>query len=100
MVDSLTPQALLAIDSAMIKFVSSRPRKVIAIVRYMVVDSSAPIPWLPDRSGRWRRIWSPTGQKRPVRRCAPAPLTRPVATGRATVYSSTNATDAPVDSRI
>src|SRR5262249_16901647 len=31
-----------------IKFVSSRPRKVIAIVRYMVEESSAAIPWLPD----------------------------------------------------
>src|SRR5215470_15133418 len=47
-VDSLTPETLLAIDSAMIKFVSSRPRKVIAIVRYMVEESSAAIPWLPD----------------------------------------------------
>ena len=35
-IDSLTPQTLHAIDSAMINFVSSRPRKVIAIVRYMV----------------------------------------------------------------
>ena len=48
MIDSLTPQALQAIDSAMIKFVSSRPRKVIAIVRYMVEESPAGIPLLPD----------------------------------------------------
>ena len=47
-IDSLTPQTLHAIDSAMINFVSSRPRRVIAIVRYMVEESSAAIPWLPD----------------------------------------------------
>jgi hypothetical protein len=47
-IDSLTPQTLQAIDSAMVKFVCSRPRKVGAIVRYMLEDSSAEIPWLPD----------------------------------------------------
>lgn len=47
-IDSLTPQSLQAIDSAMIDFVSSRPRKVIAIVRYMAEEYSAAIPYLPD----------------------------------------------------
>src|SRR5262249_30350381 len=47
-IDSLTPQTLQAIDSEMIKFVSSRPHKVIAIMRYMVEEASAKIPWLPD----------------------------------------------------
>jgi hypothetical protein len=32
----------------MVNFVSSRPRKVGAIMRYMVEESSAEIPWLPD----------------------------------------------------
>lgn len=47
-IDSLTPQTLQAVDSAMIALVSSRPRKVIAIVRYMVEEHSTTIPWLPD----------------------------------------------------
>jgi hypothetical protein len=47
-IDSLTSQTLHAIDSAMVNFVSSRPRKVGAIMRYMVEESSAEIPWLPD----------------------------------------------------
>lgn len=48
-IDSLTPQTLQAVDSAMIDLVSSRPRKVIAIVRYMVEEySAAATPWLPD----------------------------------------------------
>jgi|SRR6185437_3960499 len=47
-IDSLTSQTLHAIDSAIIDLVSFRPHKVIAIVRYMVEEYSAPIPWLPD----------------------------------------------------
>jgi hypothetical protein len=47
-IDSLTPQMLQAIDSAMIGFASLRPRKVTAIVRYIVEESSAAIPGLPD----------------------------------------------------
>jgi hypothetical protein len=43
-IDSLSPQTLQAIDSAMVNFVSSYPRKVIAIMRYMVEESSAEIP--------------------------------------------------------
>jgi hypothetical protein len=34
-IDSLSPQTLRAIDSAMVDFVSSYPRKVIAIMRYI-----------------------------------------------------------------
>src|SRR5581483_7432751 len=47
-IDSLTPQMLQAIDSAMINFVSSRPRNVIVIVRHMIEEPCAAIPWLPD----------------------------------------------------
>jgi hypothetical protein len=47
-IDSLTPQMLQAIDSAMVNFVSSCPRKVIAIMRYMFEKPPAEIPWLPD----------------------------------------------------
>jgi len=47
-IDSVTPQMVQAIDSAMINFVSLRPRKVVAIMRYMLEESSAEIPWLPD----------------------------------------------------
>lgn len=47
-IDSLTPQMLQAIDSAMVNFVSSCPCKVIAIMRYMAEKSAAEIPWLPD----------------------------------------------------
>jgi hypothetical protein len=47
-IDSLTPEMLLAIDSAMIGFVSSRPRKVIMIVRHILEKSSAAVPGLPD----------------------------------------------------
>lgn len=46
--ESLSADTLQAIDSAMINFVTSSPRKVIAIVRYMVEESSEEIPWLPD----------------------------------------------------
>src|ERR1700683_4963934 len=47
-VENLSAETLEAIDSAMIHFVSSTPRKVIAIVRYMVEESGEYIPWLPD----------------------------------------------------
>jgi hypothetical protein len=47
-IDSLTPQMLHAIDSAMIASTSSRPRKAIAIVSYILDSSSAAIPGLPD----------------------------------------------------
>ena len=47
-VDSLTPETLHAIDSAMIAFASSRPRKVIAIVRHMCELSPAAEPGLPE----------------------------------------------------
>jgi hypothetical protein len=47
-IDSLTPQMLRAVDSAMIDYLSSRPRKVGAIVRYILEESSAAIPGLPD----------------------------------------------------
>ncbi len=47
-IDSLTPETLHAIDSAMIGYVSSRPCKVVAIVRYIVEESSAAIPGMPD----------------------------------------------------
>jgi len=49
-VDSLTPAALYAIDSAMIAFASARPRKVIAIVRHMCELSPAAEPGLPEGS--------------------------------------------------
>ena len=47
-IEHLSADTLAAIDSAMIKFVSISARKVIAIVRYMVEESSEEIPWLPD----------------------------------------------------
>ena len=47
-IDSVTPEMLRAIDAAMIGYVSSHPRKVVAIVRYIVEESSAAIPGLPD----------------------------------------------------
>jgi hypothetical protein len=47
-IDSLTPEMLLAIDSAMIGFVSSRPREAIAVVQHIVEKSSAAVPGLPD----------------------------------------------------
>jgi len=47
-IDSLAPQTLQVIDAEMVRFVSSRPRKVLAIVRYMIEEASAEIPWLPD----------------------------------------------------
>ena len=47
-IDSLTPEMLHAIGSAMIGFVSSSPRKVTAVVRYMLEESSAALPGLPD----------------------------------------------------
>jgi hypothetical protein len=46
--DSLTPHMRQAIDSAIIEFVASRPRKVIAIVLYMYEQAPAPIPALHD----------------------------------------------------
>jgi hypothetical protein len=47
-IDTLTPEMLHVLDSAMIGFVSSRPRKAAAVVRYMLEESSAAIPGLPD----------------------------------------------------
>jgi len=47
-IDSLTLQTMQAIDSAIINWVSSSPRKVAAIVRYVVEESSVAIPGLPD----------------------------------------------------
>ena len=47
-IDSLTPEMLHAIDSAMIGFVTSRPQKVTAVVCYMLEKSLAAIPGLPD----------------------------------------------------
>ena len=47
-IDSLTPEMLQAIDSAMIGFTSSSPRKAIAVVRHIVEKSAAAIPGLPD----------------------------------------------------
>jgi hypothetical protein len=47
-IDSSTPEMFEAIDSAIIGFASSRPRKVIAVVRHIVEKSSAAIPGLPD----------------------------------------------------
>src|SRR5665213_2446166 len=46
--DSLTPHMRQAIDSAIIEFVASRPRKVTAIVLYMYEQAPAPIPALHD----------------------------------------------------
>ena len=46
--DSLTPQMRHTIDSAIIAFVGSRPRKVIAIALYMYEQAPAPIPALHD----------------------------------------------------
>jgi hypothetical protein len=46
--DALTPQMHQAINSAIIEFVTSRPRRVTAIVRYMYEDAPAPIPALHD----------------------------------------------------
>lgn len=47
-IDLLTPEMLQAIDSAMIEFTSSRPRKAIALVNFILDSSSAAIPGLPD----------------------------------------------------
>jgi len=47
-IDLLTPEMLHGIDTAMIGFLSSRPRKVNAVVRYMLEESSADIAGLPD----------------------------------------------------
>jgi hypothetical protein len=47
-IDTLTPETLHTLDSAMIGFVSSRPRSATAVVRYMLEKSSAAIPGLPD----------------------------------------------------
>jgi hypothetical protein len=46
--DSLTPHLRQAINSAIIEFVASRPRKVTAIVLYMYEQAPAPIPALHD----------------------------------------------------
>jgi hypothetical protein len=46
--DSLTPHMRQAIDSAIVEFVASRPRKVTAIVLYMYEQAPAPIPALHD----------------------------------------------------
>jgi hypothetical protein len=46
--DSLTPHMRQAIDSAIIEFVASRPRKVIAIALYMYEQAPPPIPALHD----------------------------------------------------
>jgi hypothetical protein len=46
--DSLTPHMRQAIDSAMIEFVASRPRKVTAIVLFMCEQAPPPIPALHD----------------------------------------------------
>jgi hypothetical protein len=46
--DSLTPHMRQAIDSAIIDFVASRPRKVTVIVLYMYEQAPAPIPALHD----------------------------------------------------
>jgi hypothetical protein len=47
-IDSLAPHILQMIDSAMVEFVSLRPRRVTAIVRHMLDESCAAIPGLPD----------------------------------------------------
>jgi hypothetical protein len=47
-IDLLTPEMLLAIDAAMIRSVSSRPRKAMTIVRHILEKSSAAVPGLPD----------------------------------------------------
>jgi hypothetical protein len=44
--DSLTPETVQAIDSAMIGFLSSRPRKIRAVVVYMLKEPAAEIPAL------------------------------------------------------
>ena len=46
--DALTPQMRQAIDSAIIEFVASCPRKVSAIALYMYEQAPAPIPALHD----------------------------------------------------
>jgi hypothetical protein len=46
--DTLTPHMRQTIDSAIIEFVGSRPRKVIAIALYMYEQAPAPIPALHD----------------------------------------------------
>ena len=46
--DSLTPDVRQAIDSTIIEFASSRPRKVAAIALYMHEQAPAPIPALHD----------------------------------------------------
>jgi hypothetical protein len=46
--DSLTPHMSQAIDSAIIEFVASDPRKVMAIILHMYEQAPAPIPALHD----------------------------------------------------
>jgi hypothetical protein len=47
-IDLLTPAMLHAIDSAMIDFAASSPRKAIALVRFIMDSSPAAVPGLPD----------------------------------------------------
>jgi hypothetical protein len=46
--ESLTPHIRQTIDSAIVEFATSRPRKVTAIVLYMYEQTPAPIPALHD----------------------------------------------------
>lgn len=46
--NSLTPKIRQAIDSAIVEFVASRPRKIVAIVAYMHERAPGPIPALHD----------------------------------------------------
>ena len=46
--DSLTPRVRQAIDSAIIEFVATRPRKVAAIVRYLYEEPPPTTPALHD----------------------------------------------------
>jgi hypothetical protein len=46
--ESLTPHVRQAIDSAIVEFVASQPRKLIAVVLYMYEQAPAPIPALHD----------------------------------------------------
>ena len=47
-IDSLTPEMLHAIDSAIVGYVSTHQRKVVSIARYIVEESPAVIPGLLD----------------------------------------------------
>jgi Protein of unknown function len=48
LIEALTPEMLQAIDSAIIEFLSARPRRVINVVGHILDESSAAIPGLPD----------------------------------------------------